>query len=192
MSPKPKRADKKGAKLPPGKKSTPAKGVATKKKAVPKKKKAVEGGVPVGVDKMTLSSAVADLEEDESIGSTDVLDMFKQVVDVVIAEDNSSTADQKDADAHFGPLDAAMRKALAYELFAAVDIDGSGKLDLEEFSLICSRIDEDITDEEVQNSFLACGAKTTLNEAGFSIWVEMMFGDLEDEEYVNEINGLKV
>ena len=91
------------------------------------------------------------------------------------------------------------RDAICDALFVVIDVDESGALSVDEFTVICKKVNEDITFEECESMFESCGAtaadgtsRLVMDRHCFRGWVDLMFGDLTDEdEFRAEITQLQ-
>ena len=81
----------------------------------------------------------------------------KKVAKKKRAENGINVADGAEPEGEISSeIDERMRASLSRHLFKKVDVDGSGELDLEEFTRVCQRLNEEITEVEVLESFKKC------------------------------------
>jgi len=80
----------------------------------------------------------------------------------------------------------AMRGKWADKIFKMYDSDQSGELSLKEFVFLMRSQDPDLTEGEVEASMASCGLKRgdPLTRAKFYEWIDMVFGTLDDEEFI--------
>jgi len=68
-------------------------------------------------------------------------------------------------------------------------VEPSGHISLHDFSAICHMVDERLVPEVVERTFETAGAVDgRIDQRGFSMWVGLMFGYVEDEEF-DEVMG---
>jgi ankyrin repeat protein len=80
------------------------------------------------------------------------------------------------------PLDDK-RQAASLALFTKLDDDGSGYLDVDEFTVIMRKLDPRIDQNGVINTFKKAGVQQALNIDQFYQWIHVMFGKADDATF---------
>jgi len=88
------------------------------------------------------------------------------------------------------PLDDP-RKIAATDLFTHLDKDGSGLLDVDEFTVIMRALDPRIDNQGVINTFKKAGVSQALNVDQFYQWIHVMFGKADQGTFDGLIEMFK-